>query len=150
MLVDSNLGVKWAFEFRDDSPNDEKWEFVSGPPLYSAVDADDSTDSTVFIDLGGPSLVAPLAGQYEIHAGTETYEVSSANWHVLGLNINAGTTEEWAVAHGGANDYTPINRRAVREVPLANSVVKTQIRTTGGTGTNFRRTWLFIKPIRVK
>jgi len=43
-----------------------RWIFIGGTPLFGYAAASVSTSSTSYVDLGGPSVTFPLAGQYRV------------------------------------------------------------------------------------
>jgi hypothetical protein len=43
-----------------------RWIFIGGTPLFGYAAAEVTTTSTTYVDLGGPSVTFPLAGQYRV------------------------------------------------------------------------------------
>ena len=71
-VADSTNGVTWHLKYKA-SEATYKWHFVGGPPLSDYVDATDAlvnpTNNNVYGvgPTAGPSVTAPLAGDYMVH-----------------------------------------------------------------------------------
>lgn len=63
--------VVWHLRYRAGSTSPYKWEFVGGSSLYDQASAAVSTSSTGYIDLGGPGITTPLAGDYLVEFGAQ-------------------------------------------------------------------------------
>lgn len=60
-------GVRWRFRYNAKSFSPYKWEFVGGSQLRAGAAGAIETSSTVPVLLtGGPSIIVPLAGDYQI------------------------------------------------------------------------------------
>ena len=61
------LGVVWRFRYRAASASSLKWEFVGGPPMYTARLGSMSREVGGIAELtSGPKLIVPLTGNYII------------------------------------------------------------------------------------
>lgn len=152
-IADSSNGVLWHLRYNAGSGSSYKWESVGSPPLISSVATDESTASATYAALAtaGPSVVLPLAGDYEISLGRYCWNTS----------INAGCFMSYDIGGTGAVDADT----AYHENPTTAGVtvvsVFTQVKTgltavtltskyrvTAGTG-HFKNRWIRALPIRV-
>lgn len=154
-LADATNGVVWRLKYRAASASGSKWEFVGGPPMYDAVDTNESTASATYVDLAtvGPSITVPLAGDYIFDLSSQiTTSTTSAAFAMASLKIGAAAT----VDNDAIQDQTPVAaaatrsmaRRIKRNVSAASTVCKLQYRSSTGTAT-FGRRALQITPVRV-
>lgn len=66
-LADAANGIVWRLRYRAASASAYKWEYLGGAELSAFIaGATAGTVSTLYGDLGGPSLAIPLAGDYDI------------------------------------------------------------------------------------
>lgn len=91
-LADATNGNVWHLVYRATSG---KWHMTGGAPLYAEVaNGGNGIPSTSYGDLGtsGPSLVAPLAGDYLVEYGFEGYfsNIGNANPRGVGAPQVAG------------------------------------------------------------
>lgn len=144
------LGVRWLLQYDGRSSSGSKWEYVGGPPLYKAVDADELTTSTTYVDLTtvGPSITVPLAGDYILTWRCECY--SSGGVSPMWMSPNANTTDE-SVVSSNVTDNTHQQIRTVLKTGVsASTLFKCQYKKgVGGTSVNFRKRTLEILPVRV-
>lgn len=84
-LADATNGIVWTFRFRSGSASAYKWEFTGGSPLVAFVDTMESRSLASFGDLAtvGPSVTAPLAGDYLITVGAMVTD--NSNSYVQGV-----------------------------------------------------------------
>lgn len=151
-LADSTNGVVWTFRYRAASASASKWEFVGGPPLDARVDTQEATASTTYVNLTttGPTLTAPLAGDYVVSIGCEAIN-SATSFTIMSYAIGAATAAEAdralflsAVANQQMNLW-----RAKRQNTIAAATAFTaKYRVTGATG-NFLNRSIQLFPVRV-
>lgn len=97
----ADAGVIWHLRYRafnaDGTPNANayKWEYVGGPPLFSAYDGA-VTASLTLNTWGGlgadPALIVPCTGEYLVRHGCTLVEPTTANVTFY-LGVKNGATE---------------------------------------------------------
>jgi len=72
------------------------WKKIGGPPLAQYEFTPRSTTSTSFQTAGAPSVVTPLAGEYDVAAGAERISMPTGNNSIgrVGLHYNGGLVFE--------------------------------------------------------
>lgn len=152
-VADSTNGVVWRFRYRTASASAYKWEFIGGGALYSRVDTTQSTASTAFTDLAtvGPSITAPLAGDYSISWGARSYNTGAGT--IVATGVRFGATEAVAPFYyehtpAGLNLTLDQAKTIVRTGIAAADVIKLRYAVASGSGTWLNR-YLEVKPVRV-
>lgn len=102
----AELGAIWHLRFRAGAPFAEKWEYVGGGPLWSALMGAISgkTSLTEEALTSGPSLTVPLSGHYWL----QTY--MSAQTQATGLQENLAQLGINGVAGGNAVYKSTVNQ----------------------------------------
>lgn len=69
--ADTANGILWEFRYNSGSASTYKWELVGGNYLFANINTNEGRGSTGYADLAtnGPSVVLPLAGDYEVEWG---------------------------------------------------------------------------------
>jgi hypothetical protein len=147
--ADPTNGVIWHFRYRSASGSIYKWERVGGPQLFANVLTAESTASAAYVDLTtvGPSITAPLAGEYEasIHAAMSTAG-SSSGWVSVQFGSTAAVDDN--AAQAPSNIIGSGSRIVKGTVATAGQAIKLVYRTSG-TSTVFQRRMLSVCPTRV-
>lgn len=152
-LADATNGVVWHLRYRAAAVGVYKWEYVGGPALRAEVLTKESTGSTVETDLTtvGPSVVLPLAGDYEVGYGAGVNPAAGAVYAVVTPKFGAaavvGTDAIVVYTTGGAAELQ-IARWCVRTGLGAGITVKLSYRMSGSTG-GFNNRWIMATPVRV-
>lgn len=156
--VDGTAGIQWHLRYLTATT---KWRFLGGPPLTASVATDEATagSSSSYADIAtaGPSVTVPLAGDYRVTFGANTYNTSNAgNVGAASPSIAGGSATDanaGAAAGGGtaAGSQVRLNRA---EMPVAGlaaaNVVKLQYRTPGGgTTQKFKDRQISVVPARI-
>lgn len=149
-LVDSLTAPTYAWRFRYVASITDayKWVFVGGSPMHAEASASQSTTSTSFVDLtGGPSLVLPRTGIYEVEFG-DSQQTSQDGTSVISSVAATGLSPSDQLAIYTAS-APPVNgaRRFITAAAISGTL-KMQYRVTAQTGTYFNR-WLSARPVRV-
>jgi hypothetical protein len=155
ILVNSttNPTYQWRFRYNASNSTAYKWEFVGGSSAEAAVNAQEATTSTTFVDLTtvGPSLVLPRPGLYSAFLWSRGITDASTGANQVGFKMGAapvtdnaityvstGTTGAY-IGHAGHDTVTCVG---------AGDTLKLQYCTAAGTATfSVRR--LSVLPIRV-
>jgi len=149
-LVDSLTAPTYAWRFRYVASITDayKWVFVGGSPMHAEASASQSTTSTSFVDLtGGPSLVLPRTGIYEVEFG-DSQQTNQDGTSVISSVAATGLSPSDQLAIYTAS-APPVNgaRRFITAAAISGTL-KMQYRVTAQTGTYFNR-WLSARPVRV-
>lgn len=101
-VADATAGVVWRLRYRAASASAYKWEFVGGSPRFAYVSglATITTSATTFTSTamtGGPTLTAPLSGEYDVRysvsaALTTAAAVADIRIYSAVGGVNAGST----------------------------------------------------------
>lgn len=150
--ADAANGVIWHLRYRAAASGSYKWEFLGGPPIVRTVLTSETRSTTTFGDLTtvGPTVTAPLAGDYEISIGlTGTHPI---NGGVALASVYAGAPatddDSCAFSGGSATMYHSPSKTVLKTGLSASAAIKLQYRSDGATATFFRR-WISVLPVRV-
>lgn len=156
-LASSTTGTVWQLLY---SSATGKWHYIGGPPLLSLVDTAETTASVVEVDLAtvGPTITAPLAGDYQAAWGARMFGGPAAAAQSVQMKIKigaaAGTFPLDFFTGSAAVGATSVASHNARMVPLigagilAGTVIKNTYQVNGATG-NYANRWLTLLPIRV-
>ena len=148
--ADSTNGVYWLLQY--DASGTYPWKFIGGAPTYHEILTGQQTTSTSFVDLAtvGPTLTAPLAGDYSVAFGVSLWK-ADGNYSVAAIKIGAATASaNDAIVNHATNGGRSSGSRVMTRTLAANDVVKVQYRVDAGTAGDFASRFLNITPIRVK
>ena len=153
-LASAADGVVWHLRYRAASASPYKWEFVGGGALAVApIGGIVSTASTTWVDLApSPSIVLPLAGDYEVGHGCGHMDNTGAAYSQAATAIGAlpagvhGNTISF-YGNNGANVgpgyiLSRINGAA------AGATIRQVYQGTGGTA-RFANRYISARPVRV-
>jgi hypothetical protein len=154
-LADATNGVVWHLRYRTASSSAYKWECVGGSSLSAEVEAQSATvTSTTYIDVStGPSLVVPLAGDYQVDWGAlSSGSVATA---IIASSIKRGAAaavdaDALLQQPPGVNYFNagPGHRRKRMNALAASTTLAMQHKANNGT-MNFSNRWLAVQPVRV-
>jgi hypothetical protein len=160
-VADGTNGVIWRLRYNA-SGGTYKWEFDGGGPLTAEVSTAETTNTGAYGDLTtvGPSIVVPLAGDYEVTYGAKIAASQTTTAQGGAVAPKFGTAavdgvndDAEAVAAGVGTPSGGWRSQALRtirrNIPAASSTVKLQYTLTFGGTVTFSRRNLSIKPIRV-
>lgn len=148
-------GVVWQFRYNSSSASSYKWEFVGGVPWAKEVATQQLTSSTSFVDLGtvGPSVTAPLAGEYIIRMGAYTGLTADNMTAVMSFAVggtgalDADSIGSLVTGTGGATGIS-IAGDVMKTVSSAASAIVAKYRVTSSSA-SFENRFLSIIPVRV-
>jgi hypothetical protein len=89
-LLPTSSGAPWMFVYDAGSASTYKWEFVGGPPLYASLAGSTAiTPGGGWLDLDGPRITAPRAGDYDLEAGATIYTHTGGSGasHTVSLGV---------------------------------------------------------------
>jgi hypothetical protein len=160
IVADAANGVLWKLRFNSGSASTYKWEWESGSALWAAVATTAAIASAAggWSDLTsspGPTILPPLAGEYDVDGGCVGAWTTSANaYHGLSVLSNAANyflsqyTETSSAVFGGNN---PLVGSARLTATIATGM-KMQYANLGGVNSatpSFTQRWLKAQPVRV-
>lgn len=153
-LADSANGIVFHLKYRAASSSPYKWEVVGGGTLYSAIATDQPrTAAAGYTDLAtvGPSIVLPLAGDYEYDASCNGYNASQATVAFV-ISSPPGTQAPEDIAMfgnmaSGQGISLSVNGKLLAQP--AGREVRMQYYIGGSIAGNFRYRKLAIRPVRV-
>jgi hypothetical protein len=154
-LADATNGVVWHLKYRAASASIYKWEYVGGAELSAIVFTPENRTLSAFGDLTtvGPSIVVPLAGDYEFGGVAEIFMSAASAFGQIQLQIGAAvdTNErlvyQSGVASSGSSATSWRNKR--RTVTPAATTVKLVYAADGTNATTFSQRRLTARPVRV-
>lgn len=159
-LAESVSGVVWHLRYRAAATGPYKWEYVGGSPLYANVFANEgggSGTANVWSNLAtvGPSVVAPLAGDYRARFGSMWNAQSTSSAGKVGI-AKGDTDPVLPIAmgvhtnYGNASDTAEMMLLAEAVVPGVGVGVAMRLRyNRQSTTTSFNERWLSVHPVRV-
>lgn len=161
---DSSLGGgAWLFQYRSDASGAYKWEFIGGRWLLDEVDASATLASSgSYADLSGssgPSVTAPLAGDYLVHFGADLSAPDAGTGAVaVWMSFAVGGTgavdadgvraSETISSVSSLTDGASVSRVRQKAGLAAATTLTSKYKTQAGTLTAQRR-FIGIQPIRV-
>lgn len=155
VFYETGYGVTWYLRYRSAATAPYKWEFVGGPDYVTTNDTDYSTTSTTQVTLGGFSTFVPLAGNYIVGHGCDTYQNTTGTINTQTVSINGVDQSgllgvEVPISLGNAG-YTASKVATVFTCdPRNGSPASITLRhtVTAGTG-NWRYRWISFRPINL-
>jgi hypothetical protein len=157
-VADATNGVLWPLRYNA-SGGTYKWEAVGPMPLSAEVATAETRSSAAFGDLTtvGPSVVVPLAGEYEIasslYADVGGGTGSTLSMALTGTSASADPEMQgsfWVpTATASGTQRSTIGRSGRRTVTPAGTTVKLQYASDGTHSATFGRRTLLIRPFRV-
>lgn len=104
-LADAAAGVVWHLKYRVASGSAYKWEFVGGGPMYAQDTTGNNRQNTALntwqFMAGSPSIVLPLAGQYEVEYGARLETTNPADQLFVGAHSAVAGVPQPVLMHQG-------------------------------------------------
>jgi microcystin-dependent protein len=159
-LADATNGIIWHLRYRAAAPGSYKWEFVGGPPLFSAVDTDQvlGPTATAYQDLAtvGPSIALPLAGDYDIELGCRIWMNGNngAAWHSYAIGGAAPLDSDAIEYFSGNSNWPPTvaphSALLRRKTGLSAVTLTSKYKVSNApSATDFYKRWMKATPVRV-
>jgi len=152
-LADDANGVVWHLRYRATSASAYKWEFVGGAELMAVTSGVVSFATTAGAPTtGGPTVTAPLAGDYRILFGADLYNNTANTTAVCGLYIagaNSGVIviNTMDISGGGSGNFTSAEKWWTATL-TAGQVLDLRYWVSAGSAQAQQRN-LSIRPLRV-
>lgn len=143
-------GIVWRFRYNSSSASSYKWEFIGGAAWVKEVATQESTSSTSFAALStaGPSVTAPLAGDYIIRHGTwinpSSTETGQMSFDIGGTGAS-GNDNVAVYGPGGGISVARENQATL----AASDAIVAKYKSVGGSSVTFAARWLSLIPVRV-
>lgn len=156
-VANGTAGVVWSFRYRAASSSSYKWELVGGSFLVARTNTlETETTTASYGDLSGgatgPSIVLPLAGDYEIQFGCACVNNTAGQSSIMApQSTTTAAVDDNAILHtsGAANAFgNPARTDITFTGQSASETLIAKYKVTGGTGSYLRR-WIKCRPIRV-
>jgi microcystin-dependent protein len=152
-------GIYWTLQY--DASGTYPWKFVGGAPLHNAVNADQTTTSTSFTDLGtvGPSVTAALPGDYDVNFGSRSWNSLTNNETQMGISFAGAAVDTGAGDHifnfmGAGGSPAPggawHTAKVIRRTGFAGGSIAAKYRSQPGGTSWFSHRYMTVTPVRVK
>lgn len=165
VLMNATNGIVWTFRYVA-SEATYKWVCVGGPPLVITT-PNSSTNSwgsaAAYGAIGGPQIVLPRAGVYEIEYGANMWNSTADCGELMSIQVPIPGPDDPPSDNDAIGEYIHANtdpdgsslfthhhaRRATQKTFTVPGAVTCMGKTVGGGTANFRGTHLSIRPIQV-
>lgn len=152
--VGGNTIAMWHLVYCSDEPGNYKWVYTGGAALFSYVDGNAVINTRGYAAYGGPSLVLPLAGDYEVSYGARAIADAGAGGHDVqaSYSVNgAAPIDDDGInsysAGGTSNAMNSVRTRTKVGLPVGCTLVEQAYSDVGNAGLSAR--WLRAVPRRV-
>lgn len=155
ILVDSLTAptYRWRFRYNAGSTSSYKWEFVGGTAAYAFVETDYNTSSSTYIDPGGPSILIPRAGEYDVECQAKIMAQTNALTHgACSYSIGAlAASDDWAAQWVGqhALDRASVVRTYRPGIASAGLTIASRVKSGTSNGITVGGRVLIVTPVRV-
>lgn len=142
------LGIRWRFVYNAGSASAYKWEFIGGSTWATFITATVTTVSVypALVDLGGPSIAVPLAGDFIVEAIVNAYRVDTGS---IFMAVNDGAANQLGGDSGPSSGYGTQLVLSAQLTRAAAATWKMLYASSSATGAWFRNRTLKITPVRV-
>jgi hypothetical protein len=146
-------GLVWMFRYNAGSASAHKWEFIGGSPIRAELQATVNTASGTYVDLGGPSVVVPRAGDYVIAFGAILSNGAAASYMIMAPKLGAAAVDGldqisvYGAAAGGV--AANVTRRLTKTLAASATVLAMYAVTPAGVNGSAGARWIEAIPIRV-
>lgn len=153
-LADATNGVIWHLRYRAASASTYKWEYLGGPALQGFVATTETTTSTVYVSLAtpGPTVTAPLPGDYRVEHGCASYVTTPPNGAKMSYDVGAtpAVSADDALSAGGSAAFSVGTVRKKTLTAATTTITAKYAAQASAAGTcGFLNRWLKATPIRV-
>lgn len=153
-------GVRWSLVYDTSDGTTYPWLYVGGAALRATNTGTSmtTTSTAAYVDLStvGPTLTAPLAGEYEVEAWAQAQNDTAAALGTMALKIGAAATSDTNAVRGqapAANYDISISVYSQVIAAAAADVLKMQFKVNAGTLTvnnaGLLNPWMTVRPVRV-
>jgi hypothetical protein len=151
-IADKTNGVIWHLIY--DGEGTYPWKKIGGAPLFGEVETQQGTESTSYANLAttGPSITAPLRGDYDVEIGAYILaEAAALGAYRMSYAIGAAAASDndAVVGIAQASQGHASVARAKRQTGLAASTALVAKYKASAGKAGFRGRWMRIDPVRV-
>lgn len=128
------------------------WYPIGAVPLVKEIDTAQSTTSSTYADLAtvGPSIAAPLLGDYLITFGAETVNNTASSTSLMSIDAGGGAVDADSIALASAGATASISRPRLKTAVTFGFGITAKYKASGGVGTSFfANRFLNVLPLRV-
>lgn len=161
--ADATNGVYWHLIYRAlkaDGTSDGssyKWHCVGGSPLYVEVQPVnvETTTSTTYTTLttAGPSITAPLAGDYDVTIGCASENSNSNTSANMSYQVGAATAvDDDCVLHSNGTNgwaFAAMARPRRKTALSAATALSARYKAPNAGVASFKARWMSVLPVRV-
>lgn len=152
-VADATAGAKWHLRYRAASASAYKWEYVGGSPLSGYVGGPLHSSGVAYADVGGPTVVVPVGGDYWVDHGATGYADNGA-YVVRQIPQNASAATYGANPSGEIlwrynNQMSHQQRAKMAAINAGQTIRIVHMHDTGGQPGTFTGVWLMATPVRV-
>ena len=158
-VADSTNGVVWSLRYRAAGSATYPWEFVGGSSLFEEAQAGGVFESTASgsyaaLATAGPTVTAPLAGDYDVTFGARAFNDTNGGSGAMSFDIGGtAASDDNAVifSEASGSNTTPANYMRSDRVTVAaaaTALTSKYKRITAGNAT-FTARWMRVTPVRV-
>lgn len=143
----------WQFVY--DGEGEFPWKKVGGPALFATTDADETRKLNSYADLTtkGPSLTAPLKGDYRVAIGAQGYSpLAALVQSIMSYEVGATAPKD---ADGARFDTTAANMsetgtmQRTKAGVAAGTVITAKYKSFSANEARWLSRWMEIDPVRV-
>lgn len=155
LLVDSMSAptYQWLLQYVSAKASN-KWVFIGGSPGTSEVTTDEGTTSDTYAALAtaGPTFAIPVAGDYLVTVGGQSYNGTSGIAGVMSYDIGgtgAVDADAWygnEIGNGNGGDATRTRKKS--GLTAVTLTAKYKRRSASGT-TQFKNRWMSVIPVAI-
>lgn len=148
-------GIVWMLRYNSSSASSYKWEFVGGAPWMQGISTSEALSSTSYTNLAttGPTVTAPLAGDYIVRLGAYVGLSNDNTTALMSFAVggtgaaDADAIASTAVGTGGVTGVV-VSRDVQKTVSAAATAIAAKYRVTANSA-SFENRFLSIVPVRV-
>jgi hypothetical protein len=151
VLTDAARSYAWLCQYDPATPAPHRWLVLGGSDLFVKVNATEWTSAGNYATLaGGPVLLLPYAGVWQLEAGAEPYGPTSglarASLYVAGT---AASDNDAISAKAGLTALSGSKKMAQRTIAAKGGRLELYYRSTAGVQGSFGKRWIRAMPVRI-
>jgi len=150
-VADDTNGVIWRLRYRTASASNFKWEFVGGAPLMASASVGVAVVGATFGG-SGPTVVAPLAGDYEVdvRGSINISNAGSSGELKAGSSASNLSTAKDLAINNNVSSWSPVGVLGVLTNVGAGASIQPYIRSgSAGVTVTMQERRVAVRPVRV-